>query len=114
MGLTNAERQRRWRLKHPAESVRHLQQLRHHGRRADQVRGNGDGLESGNDISGSNEAAREVKGSGAFTVERILRKRRTSDGNTETLVKFKGLPNEYNRWLTEAEMQQYHVKSRGK
>jgi hypothetical protein len=40
-------------------------------------------------------------------IEHILRKRRAPDGNTETLVKFKGWPDKFNRWITDAELQQY-------
>ena len=100
MGLTNAEYQRRWRERHPTESLRHLQQLkREHGRAA---------KKDSSVYRSDPPPLRDI------VVERILHKRRTSDGNTETLVKFKGLSNEFNRWLTEAEMQQYHVKPRGK
>ena len=96
MGLTNAEYQRRWRERHPTESLHHMQQLkREHGRAA---------KKSSSAYRSDPPPLREID------VERTLRKRRTSDGNTETLVKFKGLSNEFNRWLTEAEMQQYHVK----
>lgn len=40
-------------------------------------------------------------------VERILRRRTGDDGQTETLVKFKGWPEKFNRWLTKAELEQY-------
>ena len=43
-------------------------------------------------------------------IQSILRKRRTSDGNTEMLVKFKDWPSKFNRWLTDAEVEQYQVK----
>ena len=100
MGLTNAEYQRRWRERHPTESQRHLQQLkRERGRAA---------KKGSNTYRSDPPPLREIE------VERTLRKRRTSDGNTETLVKFKGLSSEFNRWLTEAEMQQYHMKPRSK
>jgi hypothetical protein len=44
---------------------------------------------------------------GIFEVERILRRRADEDGRTETLVKFKGLPEKFNRWLTEEELAKY-------
>lgn len=40
-------------------------------------------------------------------VERTLRKRKGPDSKTQTLVKFKGWPHKFNRWLTDAEVQQY-------
>ena len=43
----------------------------------------------------------------AFEVERILRRRTDEGGHTETLVKFKGWPEKFNRWLTNAELEQY-------
>jgi hypothetical protein len=43
----------------------------------------------------------------AYEVERILRRRVDEGGHTETLVKFKGWPEKFNRWLTKAELEQY-------
>jgi len=43
----------------------------------------------------------------AFEVERILRRRVDEGGHTETLVKFKGWPEKFNRWLTNAELDLY-------
>jgi transposase InsO family protein len=40
-------------------------------------------------------------------VERILRRRAAEDGQTETLVKFKGWPDKFNRWLTDEELTIY-------
>ena len=42
-----------------------------------------------------------------FEVERILRRRTDDDGRTETLVKFKGWPDKFNRWLTAEELTKY-------
>ena len=42
-----------------------------------------------------------------FEVERILRRRVGEDGHTETLVKFKGWPEKFNRWLTDEELARY-------
>ena len=42
-----------------------------------------------------------------FEVERILRRRTDDDGHTETLVKFKGWPDKFNRWLTDEELRKY-------
>ena len=42
-----------------------------------------------------------------FEVERILRRRVVEGGHTETLVKFKGWPEKFNRWITKAELEQY-------
>jgi len=94
MGLTNAERQRRWRKRHPAESLRHLHELRDEQER----------IRCKNIWRSDPPPLAEVE------IERILRKRRTSDGNTETLVSFRGWANSFNRWLTDSELQQYHAK----
>ena len=40
-------------------------------------------------------------------VERVLRKRRGPNNETESLVKFDGWPQKFNRWITDAELQQY-------
>ena len=42
-----------------------------------------------------------------FEVERILRRRTGEDGHIETLVKFKGWPDKFNRWLTDEELAKY-------
>jgi transposase InsO family protein len=42
-----------------------------------------------------------------FEVERILRRRTGEDGHIETLVKFKGWPDKFNRWLTYEELAKY-------
>ena len=42
-----------------------------------------------------------------FEVERILRRRAGEDGHSETLVKFKGWPDKFNRWLTDEELAKY-------
>ena len=99
MGLTNAEYQRRWRQRHPAESLRHLQQpKREHVRAA----------KKGSSIYRSvPQPLREIE------IESILRKRRTPDGDTETLVKFKGWANKFNRWLTDSEVEQYQANRPG-
>jgi transposase InsO family protein len=47
-----------------------------------------------------------------FEVERILRRRAADGGQTETLVKFKGWPEKFNRWITEAELVQYQKPPR--
>jgi transposase InsO family protein len=40
-------------------------------------------------------------------VEQVLRKRHDKHNNAETLVRFKGWPAKFNRWLSDAELQQY-------
>ena len=52
------------------------------------------------------------KASRVLQIERVLRKRRAQLGQNESLVKFEGWPDKFNRWLTDAELQQYQQPPR--
>jgi transposase InsO family protein len=47
------------------------------------------------------------KAANTLEVERVLRKRRGQDNNIETLVRFKGWPEKFNRWLSDAELRHH-------
>jgi hypothetical protein len=40
-------------------------------------------------------------------VDRVIKKRRTAQGTSETLVKFRGWPDKFNRWLTDQELERH-------
>jgi hypothetical protein len=106
MGLTNAEHQRLWRARHATKARQHTQQL-------SQVYGQGGlkGKPLKKTTDASNYSSKKQHEPAPMRpelqIERTLRTRRNSNDETETLVKFKGWPAKYNRWLTDDEVLQY-------
>jgi hypothetical protein len=121
MGLTNVERQRRWRARHPAESLQHLQRLRlaHAARKRESAHIDhpwlkNDALVGPSDVKlklqqmlNDMTSIMPPTPTPTLQIARKLRQRCNDHNQTETLVKFKGWPMKYNRWLTDAEMIQY-------
>jgi hypothetical protein len=133
MGLTNAERQSLWRARHPEEAHRRrwiarqqeVYDILHQPRLArDSSHAKPKRHQATNGAFYSREmrhtlpkmlqiqTERSLKPTSTSVIPHLhiqhkLRIRHTSGNHTETLVKFKGLSDKHNRWLSDAELAQY-------
>jgi hypothetical protein len=122
MGMTNAERQRRWRQKQ--KYIRNQQRWPHCGsnavsnvnepRRSAVLQPGGKVIstpgEPMEDVYYQEDIHRKPESASQVVVERVLRQQYDADNVRESLVKFVGLPHKFNRWLTDSELH-HHTAS---